>query len=307
MKYYIGIDGGATSSKCVVADSNLNIYCSAVGGPTNFLIRGTDEVCANVFELIKICLSSTSINETDIAALSIGSTGAGRINDAERLHSALKVFLNSKNIFIDKILVHGDVRIALEGAFSGQSGILLIAGTGSIILAKDVNGNIHRAGGFGRFIGDEGSGFSIGKKGLQAVSKYWDGRSPKTMLAELLTAKKEIGDSVKLIDSVYNKNFDIPCVAPLVIEAAKEGDFICRQILEDESEELILHVKSIIEKTGDEKSRFCLIGSLIISENYYSSLFKDKLKNMFPNLTLMKPDYPPEVGAVILALNHINE
>ena len=63
----------------------------------------------------------------------------------------------------------------MQGAFPNEAGCILIAGTGSIIYGKDENGNIYRVGGFGRLLGDEGSGFSIGRKGLQAAAKYFDG------------------------------------------------------------------------------------------------------------------------------------
>lgn len=300
MKYYIGIDGGATESKCVLTDSNLKIHYSRKGGPTNFLIRGTEEVCGNIYELVKSCFENISIAGSDSVVLSIGTTGAGRKNDADKLHSSLNTFLNSRDISFENIFIESDVRIALEGAFSGGEGLLLIAGTGSIILGKDKNGKIHRAGGFGRFIGDEGSGYSIGRKGLQAVSKYYDGRGEETMLVHLLSEKHNINNSATLIDSVYNKSFDIPSVAQLVVDAANSGDSICRKILDDESDELILHVACLAKKLGEEEVKLCLIGSLITNENYYSTSFKHKLADRFTLIKIKNPDYPPEVGAVIL-------
>ncbi len=60
--------------------------------------------------------------------------------------------------------------LLLKDAFSGKAGSILIAGTGSIMFGKDEAGEIHRVGGFGRFIGDEGSGYRIGRIGLNAVA-----------------------------------------------------------------------------------------------------------------------------------------
>ncbi|MFH1196679.1 MAG: BadF/BadG/BcrA/BcrD ATPase family protein [bacterium] len=305
MKYYIGIDGGATESKCVVTDSGLKIIYSTKGGPTNFLIRGTDEVCDNIYELVKSCIENISITKNDSVILSIGTTGAGRKTDVDKLHSALTAFLQTKGYAFENILIESDVRIALEGAFTGGPGMLLIAGTGSIILGKDMNGSIHRAGGFGRFIGDEGSGYSIGRKGLQAVSKYFDGRGEDTLLVHLLVEQYNINDSASLIDSVYNKNFDIPSVTMLVVGAANKRDSVCMQILDDESDELILHVECLMKKLVEENINLCLIGSLITNENYYSISFGEKLAEKYPLVKIKNPDYPPEVGAVILAMKDI--
>ncbi len=81
---------------------------------------------------------------------------------------------------IKKFVVESDARVALEGAFSGNPGSILIAGTGSIMFGKDSKGNIHRVGGFGRILGDEGSGFHIARSGLTAVAKQFDGRGERT-------------------------------------------------------------------------------------------------------------------------------
>ncbi len=97
----------------------------------------------------------------------------------------------------------------MEGAFSGKPGCILIAGTGSILFGKDKNGLMHRNGGFGRIIGDEGSGHSIGRKGLSAVAKELDGRGKSTLITKMLNKKYNISSASDLIINVYKNNFDI--------------------------------------------------------------------------------------------------
>jgi N-acetylglucosamine kinase-like BadF-type ATPase len=178
---------------------------------------------------------------------------------------------------------------------------LLIAGTGSVIFGKDRNHQIHRVGGFGRLIGDEGSGNTLGRRGLNQVAKEFDGRGDKTVLTEILKRDFRITDSSQLITEVYRNNFDIASFAPKVIEAAQNGDRIAIKILDEESDELLLHVKAIFNMIGQETLKLCLIGGTVAMENFYSAMFKKKIELHLPNVKIMSAENPPEIGAVFMA------
>ena len=154
MKYLIGMDGGGTKTKCILTDINLNPIFETVGGASNFLVIGTEKVSETILNLVNDCLSSQKISIEDIDAIVLGTTGGGRCNDAELLENQISSDAKQKSLTINKFRVESDARIALEGAFSGKAGSILIAGTGSIMFGKDEAGEIHRVGGFGRFNGD---------------------------------------------------------------------------------------------------------------------------------------------------------
>ncbi|GMU95815.1 MAG: hypothetical protein HZC46_05840 [Ignavibacterium album] len=301
MKYLIGIDGGGTKTKCVITDFQLKPLFETTGGPSNFLIQGTDKVSETILGLIIKCVNNLQIQFSDVAAIVLGTTGGGRQNDAEDLEKAITHLAAHKKIPLNIFKVESDARIALEGAFSGKPGSILIAGTGSIMFGKDRKGNIHRVGGFGRFIGDEGSGFSIGQKGLRIVAKQFDGRGNKTLITDLLKEKFKIESPEKLINEIYRNNFDIASVAPLVIEAAEKGDKAAQFIIESETEELILHIESMRKKLKEKKIFVALIGSLITTDNYFSFLFREKVVQKFNDVVIKEPENPPEIGAVLMA------
>lgn len=305
MKYYIGLDGGGTKTKCVIADENLNIINEAVSGPSNFLMIGNETVSQTLYELITNSLSESKIYYEQIAGIVLGTTGAGRRSDAEMLENFFKNFLLQKKINLN-FRVESDARIALEGAFSGKTGSILIAGTGSIMFGKDVNGNIHRVGGFGRFIGDEGSGYTIGRLGLQAVAKSFDGRTKRTLLSELLKEKFGIVDPSNLITEVYKNNFDIASVAPLVIKAAELKDKICTEIINEQIDELILHIKSMYNLLNEKEMKLSLIGSTITTDNFYAKKFREKIISEMSNVKLIEPELSPAMGAVLMAMNIFN-
>jgi len=248
MKYLIGFDCGATKTKCALADIDGNITCSANGKPSNYLVIGVDNAARNILSLLDKFKNELDFTQAEIEKVVIGAAGAGRKDDAERLLKAVTESASVKGIIFKSITVVSDAQIALEGAFPGKPGCILIAGTGSIIYGKDKEGNVFRAGGFGRLIGDEGSGYSIGRKALQAAAKYFDGRGEKTLIVKLVAEKFFIQTSDDLISKLYKENFDIASVAQIVLTAAEEGDKIALNILAEESNQLIELIKAMMKK-----------------------------------------------------------
>lgn len=301
MNYFIGIDGGGTKTKAVLADQNLNIIFETESGPSNFLTIGTDTVSETIINLITNCVQFQNLKLQDIKAVVLGTTGAGRENDASNLEQAVITLSKKKQLKFPLFKVVSDARIALEGAFSGNPGSILIAGTGSIMFGKDRFGNIHRVGGCGRLIGDEGSGLTIGRRGLNILSKFFDGRIDSTLLFEKVRKVFGINNQTDLINKVYSDNMKIQHVTPLVIEAASEGDKQCYKILNEETDELILHIISMQKKLDEEKMKVVFIGGTIINDNLYSQILKDKINKNLPKIKIQAADYPPEIGAVLLA------
>jgi len=300
MAFYIGLDGGGTKTKCVVVDKQMNVLSELVGGPSNFLVFDLDEVTQSLFNLINDSIKQAGIDISEIDSILLGTAGAGRREDAERLEKSFIQKANESHMPIKIFVVESDARIALEGAFSGKPGSILISGTGSIMFGKDSEGNIHRVGGFGRILGDEGSGFHIGRSGLTAVAKQFDGRGEKTELSILLKNKFDISNSKELILAVYKNNFDIATVTPLVIQAAEEGDEICKEIIRDEADQLLLHVESMKKLIKEDELKISLIGGTITTDNFYAKLFKEKMNNL-KGVKISEPELEPAVGAALMA------
>ncbi len=307
MKYLVGIDGGGTGSTCVITDLTGKILFTCKGGQTNFLKFDINEVTKTLFRLINECKDHLKIDFKDIACVMIGTAGAGRKENASMLEKNLTDFFKKEKIQINKTKVESDALIALEGAFSGKPGSILIAGTGSIIFGKNINGKVYRAGGYGREIGDEGGGYSIGRKGLNAASKDFDGRRDKTLITKLLIEKYGIDSGDKLINEIYKNNFDIASAAPLVIEAAGQNDRAAIKILDEEANELIIHIKRMFELMNESKMNVSFAGSLLSNKNYYSDLLGAKVKSIFAGIYVVEPENSPVLGAVLLAKKYLQK
>jgi N-acetylglucosamine kinase-like BadF-type ATPase len=301
MKYLIGIDGGGTKTDSAIADLSGKIIHQTTGKPSNFLVVGIEEAVENIFDLIEENLFKLEGDFAHVKQIVIGVAGAGREEDAFLLEKGFKDYSNQEGVHFKGVKVVSDAHIALEGAFPDSAGCILIAGTGSILFGKDDKGVIHRVGGFGRLIGDEGSGYSIGRKALNAVSKASDGRGEETLISELLNAKMNSGLSTSIINRVYKEKLDVASVAKIVIEAAEEGDAIAEDILDEEADELVLHIKSLINKIQTNNLNVAFSGSLIDNKNFYSDLLKQKIKSTLPNIKVVKPALPPVSGAILFA------
>lgn len=300
MNYLIGMDGGGTKTACIATDFEGNILHQCTGGPSTFLMIGTDQVSETVFNLITECKDKLNCKYEDFKSILLGTTGAGRRSDAEKMESGFNEYAAKKGVSLP-FYVESDARIALEGAFSGKPGSILIAGTGSIMFGKDALGNIHRVGGFGRFIGDQGSGYVIGRRGLTLVSKDFDGRGEKTLLTELVKERFGISTPEMLITQIYKNGFDIASAAPLVIEAAEKGDKLCQKVLDEECDELIEHICSMNKKINEKELNLSLIGGIISSDNYFAKMFSEKVAQNTPEVKIKAPDYPPAMGAILMA------
>src|SRR5581483_3623961 len=114
----------------------------------------------------------------------VGAAGAGRAQEQAELEAALLAVGLALRV---RVLADGEV--ALTTAFARGPGILVNAGTGSIAYARDPAGRLHRAGGYGWQLGDEGGGYWLGRRALEAAARAQDGRGEgSTLLARLLGA-----------------------------------------------------------------------------------------------------------------------
>lgn len=300
-KYLIGIEGGATKSKCAVADLNGKIITETKGKPSNLLVSGVEQAALNLFELIEACLEKIDAGFDEVQQIVIGSAGAGRSEHAGQLKNGLIKYAAGRNINLNSVVVVSDAMITLEGAFPDKPGCILICGTGSVLFGRDDKNIIHRVGGFGRLIGDEGSGYSIGRKGLNAVAKNLDQRGEATELSKILKDNFSINSADELIKRVYDEKFDISSFAESVIYAAGRGDKISAKILDEEADEIIVLMKTILKKLSVSKTRIVFTGSLINYENFYSNMIKEKMKKILPGIKAVKPAGTPVAGAIQIA------
>ncbi len=297
---YLGFDGGATKTAGVALNFEKETLAESVGEATNFQIIGVERASEHILQVTENLLKTIGADFSRIRSMFLGLAGAGRADDANRMRAAFLDLLSKRSLRIPHVGVGSDAIAALEGAFRGKPGMILISGTGSILFAKDSTNAIHRIGGWGRFIGDEGSGYAIGRACLVAVARAFDGRGELTMMTQLLKDRKNIADPQSMVVEVYQKNFDIASAAPIALEAAESGDGAAIGIITESARQLSDHIRAVANKV-DEPLPLVLIGSILTKSSPLSRKFLQIIAEDFPEIRVQPAESSPAVGAALLA------
>jgi glucosamine kinase len=230
-KILIGADVGGT--KTAVAVSEDGKILGRAEGPGGAVRPGRALVAATtITEVVRQALAAAGRLTGDV--LVVGAAGAGRDPEREELRKALR----SENL-APNVVVTTDIDIALVAAFSDGPGIVVSAGTGSIAVGRDQAGKRHRIGGYGWQMGDEGSGYAIGRGALGAVSRAADARSPKTALSDRIfraTKSADLDDLVRWAATASPA--EVAALAPHVLAVAAQGDQLAQGIIDYAAREL---------------------------------------------------------------------
>ncbi|HEX5576359.1 MAG TPA: BadF/BadG/BcrA/BcrD ATPase family protein [Gemmatimonadales bacterium] len=230
-KILIGADVGGT--KTAVAVSVDGEIVGRAEGPGAAVRPGRALASAStIVEVVRRALSAAARLTGDV--LVVGAAGAGREPEQEELRTALR----SENL-VSHIVVTTDIEIALAAAFAEGPGIVVSAGTGSVAVGRDRTGKRHRIGGYGWQMGDEGSGYAIGRASLGAVSRAKDGRSPPTALSERVLRATRSSDFDALVRWAAGASpAEVAALAPHVLEVAAAGDPLAQGIADYAAREL---------------------------------------------------------------------
>lgn len=295
--FYLGIDAGGTKCELMIADANLKKIYESKFKSLHYSVVGAKVIAEKFSVLIKDILKKNKLDIKNCKGICIGLAGARE--DADR-NLLKKEF--SKRLKFDKIRIETDTMTGLYGAFNGADGLILISGTGSVLFGKSQN-KIYRIGGWGRILGDEGSGYWIGLQALKHAAKEYDllNIKPRTTLAKAI--KKEHGLSEKnIVEQVFHGSFPIQNVAPLVMKLAGKKDKTCMKIVNEAIDGLLYHLETFIKVARRKKPiDVAFIGSIIETDNPLSKKFRQRIKKELPLINIVKKKNPPVYGAIILA------
>src|SRR5947208_6849436 len=233
--HVLGIDAGGTKTVCLLADERARIVSEARGGGANLHSSGEREVEKVLHGVMEHAIAGRSITP---AAICLGIAGVDREDEARTVRAIMR-----RIGYKSRVLVVNDALIALVAGARDAPGIVIISGTGSIVYGRNAHGEAARAGGWGHMIGDEGSGYWIGREALAAVMRAGDGRGPATRLRPDVPAHFGIADVSRLPRIVYDRDIprkSVAALGPIVDRAAVRGDAVATRILEQAGDELVL-------------------------------------------------------------------
>jgi N-acetylglucosamine kinase-like BadF-type ATPase len=303
-KIFLGIDGGQSRTKAVIADQSGNISGVGFGGGLNHgnLPDGRKKLKEAITDSVNSALENAGlalIDETAFESAHCGLTGG-----ADFKEEIVRGILRAK-----RLVVGNDALIALDGATAGKSGIIVIAGTGSIVYGVNDKGETARAGGLGYIFADEGSGFWLAVQTIKSAIREQDGVIPNCGLVKLVLDYFSTGEIRELTNAFYNEQISrdkIAAFAETVSEAALGGNKLLENLIRTGAEYLCENVLGAATRLNF-KGEFQVspVGGMfqdVLMRKHFAGVLRRKI----PQAAFIEPLFDPATGAIILAYKNSN-
>jgi N-acetylmuramic acid 6-phosphate etherase len=299
---YLGIESGGTHTTALLAPGGEQECLRAEFGPANLRLLDDDALAQHFAAVNALCQQA----HAPLAGIAIGMAGARTDSDRQRIRAAAaKVWPNVP------CYATNDLETALAAASATPAGqpppaaqILILSGTGSCCFGRAPAGQTARVGGWGHVIGDKGSGYEIGLRGLKAAVYYLDRDGQWSRLGQNLLQALLLNEPEDLIDWAKSAGKpDIAALAVQVFDAASEGDKIAEDILQAAAESLAEDGVHCARKlAGPDKSvRFILAGSVLLQQTGFAGRVRARLLQLWPGATVEPLQRESVWGALELA------
>lgn len=294
---FLGADAGGSHSTVVLGAPDLTVL-SRADGPAAAMRPGGGVATATVLAETARRAATQAGVELPVERAVVGAAGAGRAQEQAELAAALIAAGVAH-----RVRVLADAEVALTSAFGGGPGMLLTAGTGSIAFARDATGRLHRAGGYGWQLGDEGGGYWVGRSALAVAARAHDGRGEgSTLLARLLGALglQQFDDLVRWTATATPAQ--VAALAPHVLNAAREGEAVARQTVAAAANELAELVAALVRYfPGSDPVPVALAGGLLLPHSPLTAALGERLSTRLNRARLLSDRIDVALGALRLA------
>lgn len=294
MPLVVGVDAGGsrTTAAAQRGDQPARLFA---GHGVNLNAAGLEAAADAIARAVEGALEGERA-----AAIAVGAAGAARPGVADALAAALRARFEGVAIGVSD-----DARIALRGAIPRGDGIVLIAGTGSVVYAEIAERKI-RAGGGGYAFGDEGSGFAIGAAALRLLLRSFDGRAPRDPFLDALAERTESSDAGSLAAFAYGETAPvgrIASVAPMVLEFAGAGERSATKVVQAAALDLFELVRAVHRRAeaGSGELPLAFAGGLLQDNSLLTYLLETRIANELPHLRIVKNGGAPYLGALAAA------
>lgn len=244
MSFYLGVDGGGTRTRVALVDGEGRESARTEGPPA--LIDPANPH-STIHVIVELChrVAKQAGEALPASGLWAGVAGAG----TEPMRGIVESALREARI-AERVAAGADAEAAFSDAFGdSQPGILLISGTGSIALGRGADGSTVRVGGWGVYLGDEGSGYAVGMAALRAIVRGQDGRGTTTSLGPPILKELGVEAPEELIRWVASAGKDdVASLVPIVCREVESGDAVASDIVAGAVGDLVSHVGTIIDR-----------------------------------------------------------
>lgn len=296
MRYYLGVDAGGSKTYALVVDESGRIAGKGASGCGNHQM-GYERAKRNIAEAVNAALGEAGLAPEEIERACFGLAGADRETDFRILRPMIA------ELGLPRHDIVCDTMIGLRAGTSRPSGVVLVCGSGTNSAGRNAAGETCQVGGFTYEFGDFGGGGILAVEAFRSVIRAWDGREEPTLLTDMVLQRLGYGSVQAMFDDYLDHGKSPPItLAPLLFEAANQGDRVAREILRAQGVELGKSAKAVIRKLGMERDEFdvVLVGSVLVrgDGDYVTSPIEEAVREAAPRASVAKLTVEPVVGAV---------
>jgi N-acetylglucosamine kinase-like BadF-type ATPase len=292
---FVGIDAGGSGTRAALATVDGALQAVGFGGPSNSLTgeagrrRLEEALHAALAPVAQRVGTGKCVVHGGVRSLSVPGK-------EEAFRAAVRQILPGA-----EVRVSNDARIALCGALGGSEGVAVLAGTGSIAMARAADGREARAGGLGYLLGDEGSAFWLGREAVRAALS-----GAQCPLRDRLTRAAGTDDLLGWVYAPGTPVQRLAELAPLVAEAAVAGDALATTLLRRAGEELAALAQgaatALWGRALPAAVRVAPCGGVWRAGAALIEPFEMALQQLAPGARVVQPRLPPVGGALLLAM-----
>jgi N-acetylglucosamine kinase-like BadF-type ATPase len=297
MRYVLGFDGGGTKTECVLMNSADHVLARTFAGPSNPSRIGVEAAVRAIEECANLALRDTGLERSAISAVGAGIAGTAKPNMKDSMSRALQ------NCFAGAALtVLTDLEAALAAAGEGPA-IILVMGTGSAAFGRNSEGEIARAGGYGRFSSDQGSAYDIGRRAITAAIQERAGGSETVLGRQILEQLRCTEWPVVQHRAQTIPDEIFPPIFPVVAAAADSGDATARGILIEAAQDLAGLLADVADRLHLRESEFLLakIGGTVGRSHFFDAQVDAALKQVVASAQIGKLRISPAEAAALVA------
>jgi glucosamine kinase len=289
----VGVDAGASHTEVVVADDDGTVLTTVRGAPGALGPGRTPTAITTITDTMRQAVEPFG---TDPRAIVVGAAGAGSDDERLQLEDALVQRWGTG----PHIAATTDVHIALDAAFPGTAGIVVIAGTGSIALARDPAGRLRRTGGYGPHVGDDAGAYSLVRDALGRAARWHDRRDPggAGLLHHVLRERKTraFDDVVRWAQGAGYA--EVASLAVLVAQAADDGDAAAAAAVDACADRLAELVEPLAKPFAPDAPTIALAGGMLAPGSVVREALAHAIGQRVPDAGIIPSAVEPALGAL---------
>ncbi|NIR52172.1 hypothetical protein GWO43_26600 [candidate division KSB1 bacterium] len=297
--YFLGVDSGGTKTTALLVDAQTyNPVRTIILPAGNVAVIGKEAAQRLLSEILAALDLKDKLGHITWATFALAGTGRDEENK-----TAAKIIQSAG---IENFSLMTDAEILNYAVFEDEPGILLTAGTGSICVFKDKENQYRQIGGWGYLLGDEGSGFDIGKRAIRAAVSDAELKKQPSKLTGALLSFYGLNSPLDLITLAYaceNPQNKISSCAKLVCKLAEKGEPNAVKIIDSAVEALLLlGNRAIAESKSPAPYNVALAGSVLTEPSIVNTRFRDRAKRMGIPFQYMHQELHSAAAAVLYAV-----